>query len=49
MSSTTRSPLAFDPSTVDLDGLLKRLSLANARRNWRTLPRARRGRTMVLP
>lgn len=37
MSSKTRSTLAFDPSTVDLDGLLKRLSLANARRNWRSL------------
>lgn len=33
MSARTRSTLAFDPSTVDLDGLLKRLSLANARRN----------------
>jgi DNA replication protein DnaC len=37
MSSKTRSALAFDPSTVDLDALLKRLSLANARRNWRML------------
>jgi len=37
VSSKTRSTLVFDPSTVDLDGLLKRLSLANARRNWRTL------------
>jgi DNA replication protein DnaC len=35
--SKTRSPLAFDPATVDLDSLLKRLSLANARRNWRSL------------
>jgi DNA replication protein DnaC len=35
--STTRSPLAFDAATVDLDSLLKRLSLANARRNWRSL------------
>ena len=37
MSGNTRSPLAFDAATVDLDGLLKRLHLANARRNWRTL------------
>ena len=37
MSSKTHSTLAFDPSTVDLDGLLKRLSLANARKNWKTL------------
>lgn len=37
MSAKTRSTLAFDPSTVDLDGLLKRLSLANARRNWKSL------------
>jgi DNA replication protein DnaC len=37
MSGKTRSPLAFDAATVDLDGLLKRLHLANARRNWRTL------------
>jgi DNA replication protein DnaC len=37
VSSKTHSTLAFDPSTVDLDGLLKRLSLANARRNWKTL------------
>lgn len=35
--SKTYSPLAFDPATVDLDSLLKRLSLANARRNWRSL------------
>jgi DNA replication protein DnaC len=35
--SKTRSPLAFDAATVDLDSLLKRLSLANARRNWRAL------------
>jgi hypothetical protein len=26
--------LPFDPSTVDLDALLKRLHLANARRAW---------------
>jgi DNA replication protein DnaC len=37
MSEKTRSPLAFDAATVDLDGLLKRLHLANARRNWRTI------------
>jgi DNA replication protein DnaC len=37
MSGKTRAPLVFDASTVDLDGLLKRLHLANARRNWRTL------------
>lgn len=35
--SKTHSPLVFDPATVDLDSLLKRLSLANARRNWRSL------------
>jgi len=28
--------LPFDPASVDLDALLKRLNLANARRNWRT-------------
>ena len=37
MSSKTRSTLAFDPATVDLDGLFKRLHLANARRNWKLL------------
>ena len=37
MSSKARAPLVFDPATVDLDSLLKRLHLANARRNWRTL------------
>jgi DNA replication protein DnaC len=37
MSGKTRSSLAFDAATVDLDGLLKRLHLANARRNWRTM------------
>jgi DNA replication protein DnaC len=37
MSGKTRSPLAFDAATVDLDGLLKRLHLANARKNWRTM------------
>jgi DNA replication protein DnaC len=29
--------LAFDPESVDLDAMLKRLHLANARRVWRTL------------
>ena len=29
--------LHFDPETVDLDALFKRLHLANARRNWRSL------------
>lgn len=29
--------LQFDPETLDLDGLLKRLHLANARRTWRAL------------
>jgi DNA replication protein DnaC len=37
MSGKTPSPLVFDASSVDLDVLLKRLHLANARRNWRTL------------
>lgn len=37
MSTKTRSTLAFDAATVDLDGLLKRLHLANARRNWKSL------------
>jgi DNA replication protein DnaC len=37
MSGKTRSPLVFDASTVDLDVLLKRLHLANARRNWRMM------------
>lgn len=36
-SSKRRSPLAFDADSVDLDSLLKRLSLANARRTWRSL------------
>ncbi len=37
MSSKTRSSLAFDAATVDMDGLLKRLHLATARRIGRTL------------
>ena len=31
------SMLAIDPETVDLDAFFKRLHLANARRNWRSL------------
>jgi len=37
MSSKIRSSLPFDPATVDLEVLLKRLSLANARRNYHSL------------
>jgi DNA replication protein DnaC len=37
MSEKRTLPLPFDPSTVDLDALLKRLNLANTRRMWRTL------------
>jgi len=37
MSEKRTPPLPFDPSTVDLDALLKRLNLANTRRMWRTL------------
>jgi len=37
MNQTRTSALPFDPSTVDLDALLKRLNLANTRRTWRTL------------
>jgi len=37
MSGRIRSSLPFDPATVDLDVLLKRLSLANARRNYNSL------------
>jgi DNA replication protein DnaC len=37
VSSKNTSHLAFDPATVDLNVLLKRLSLANARRNWKSL------------
>jgi len=32
-----RASLAFDAASVDLDSLLKRLHLANAGRNWRTM------------
>jgi DNA replication protein DnaC len=37
MSGKPRTSLTFDPATVDLDGLLKRLSLANARKTWRSM------------
>jgi DNA replication protein DnaC len=37
VSIKTRSTLVFDAAIVDLDGLLKRLHLANARRNWESL------------
>ena len=37
MSTKTRASLAFDAASVDLDSLLKRLHLANACRNWRTM------------
>ncbi len=37
MSGKPRPSLPFDPATVDLDVLLKRLSLANARRNYPSL------------
>jgi DNA replication protein DnaC len=37
MSSKITSTIAFDPATVDLDVLLKRLHLANARRSWKSL------------
>ena len=34
---TQHSELSFDPETLDLDAVLKRLNLANARRIWTTL------------
>jgi DNA replication protein DnaC len=34
---STPLDLPFDPMTVDIDGLFKRLHLANGRRAWRTL------------
>lgn len=34
--ATDDTQLPFDPASVDLDALLKRLNLANARRSWRT-------------
>jgi DNA replication protein DnaC len=37
MTDSTPTDLPFDPETVDLDALLKRLHLANARRAWRGL------------
>jgi DNA replication protein DnaC len=38
MSAPTRKPpTLFDPATVDLDSLLKRLNLANTRRTWQEL------------
>jgi DNA replication protein DnaC len=37
VSTKPSSTFAFDPGTVDLEVLLKRLSLANARRNWKSL------------
>ena len=35
--STKKQPLPFDPETLDLDGMLKRLNLANTRRDWKGL------------
>ena len=38
MSTVTKNPPhRFDPETLDLDTMLKRLNLANARRNWKSL------------
>ena len=38
MSTVTRTTSQrFDPETLDLDAMLKRLNLANARRNWKSL------------
>ena len=38
MSTVTKKPShRFDPQTLDLDTMLKRLHLANARRNWKSL------------
>jgi hypothetical protein len=37
MGGKTRPSLAFDAATLDLDGLRKKLHLANARGNWRRL------------
>ena len=33
----SKAPPSFDPETVDLDTMLKRLNLANARREWKNL------------
>jgi DNA replication protein DnaC len=35
--STKKAPVPFDPETVDLDTMLKRLNLANTRREWKNL------------
>ena len=37
MRYSTDSTLSFDPATVDLDELLKRLHLANTRHRWHEL------------
>jgi DNA replication protein DnaC len=37
MSGKTHSAIPFDPATVDLEVLLKRLSLANTRKNYHSL------------
>ena len=38
MSGSTQKPaVRFEPETIDLDIMLKRLNLANARRSWQTL------------
>ncbi|MFM2153171.1 MAG: hypothetical protein RL199_1606 [Pseudomonadota bacterium] len=37
MNRSQPVPLAFDPDTVDLDAIFKRLHLANARRAWQDL------------
>jgi len=38
VSTVTKKPAhRFDPQTLDLDTMLKRLNLANARRNWKSL------------
>ncbi|MBM4119085.1 AAA family ATPase [bacterium] len=34
---TTAAPLPFEPESVDLDTMLKRLNLANTRREWKNL------------
>ena len=36
-TSTKKTAHRFDPETLDLDTMLKRLNLANARRNWKSL------------
>src|SRR3989304_6385267 len=35
--SSNKQPLPFDPETLDLDTMLKRLNLANTRRDWKGL------------